>query len=74
MPHTDDVVRLSVEIPREVNEMLARICPWGTKAEVIRSLVELLIREWNSNKHIQTDLMNGRCKLVSNFEKQVERE
>lgn len=59
-----DTVRLSIEVPRDINEQLARICPWGTKADSIRAIVELFIRAWLQNSNIASELLNGRCRLI----------
>lgn len=60
---TDDTVRLSIEVPAEVNEKLARYLPWGTKADAIRSLVELFLREAAVNEHAASLLSKGRYRL-----------
>lgn len=60
---TDTTVRLSIEVPTEVNEKLARYLPWGTKADAIRSLLELFLRECVANEHAASLLMKGRYKL-----------
>lgn len=57
-------VRLSVPIPAEVNDQLARMFGWGQKAEAVRALLELLLRAWIENKYIVSDLLNGRCKII----------
>lgn len=66
---TDQTVRLSIEIPAEVNEQLARYLPWGTKAEALRALVELFLRECAATEGAPMYLLKGKYKLtLSNFE------
>lgn len=57
-------VRLSVEIPEDVHNALNAVFSWGQKAEAVRSLLELLIREHVHNKYIVTELLNGNCRLT----------
>lgn len=61
---TDSTVRLSIEVPTEINEQLARYLPWGTKAEALRSLVELFLRECAITDGAPMHLLNGKYKLT----------
>lgn len=66
---TDATVRLSIEVPTEVNEQLAKYLPWGTKAEALRALVELFLRECTQQENATMFLLKGKYKLaLSNFE------
>jgi hypothetical protein len=58
-------VRISFEVPKEVNDKLTAMCPWGTKAEAVRSLIEVLIEaQLKENVYIVQDLIRGNCKLI----------
>lgn len=58
-------IRISFEIPKEVNDKLTAMCPWGTKAEAIRSLIETLISaQMTENVYIVQDLIRGNCRLI----------
>jgi hypothetical protein len=58
-------IRISFEIPKEVNDKLTAMCPWGTKAEAMRSLIEALIAaQLSENVYIVQDLIRGNCRLV----------
>lgn len=62
--NADGNVRLSVPIPTQLNDQLARMFGWGQKAEAVRSLLELLLRAWIEDKKIVYELLNGNCKIV----------
>lgn len=58
-------VRISFEVPKEVNDKLSAMCPWGLKAEAMRALIEALIKaQLTENVYIVQDLIRGNCKLV----------
>jgi DNA-directed RNA polymerase specialized sigma54-like protein len=64
-------VRVSIPIPKDLNDKLNTLLPWGIKAQVIRELICLLIsaQERDSNSYIVQDLLNGHCTLMrSKFE------
>jgi len=65
MASEDGSVRISISVPEEVNNKLNAFLPWGTKAEVIRALIDTLIRTQSvSNRYIMQDLIDGRCDLI----------
>ena len=61
----EEEVRLSVPIPQELHNKLDALIPWGLKASVVRSLLELLIKAQIDEpaEHVVMDLVHGRCKL-----------
>ena len=61
-----DTVRLSVPISKELNDTLGSFLVRGTKAQVIRELINLLITAQKGHKtsYIVDDLLRGRCKIV----------
>lgn len=62
---SDGTTRLSIEVENRFNEQLNIICPWGTKAQVIRALLDCLVMTYKeTNGHVMSDLLNGRVKLV----------
>lgn len=66
MATADGGVRISIEVSKEVHDKLTAFLPWGTKAEVVRSLIDVLISaQENENRYIADDLIKGRCKLIS---------
>ena len=63
----EKTIRLSVPIDREVNAELSALLPYGVKAQVIRSLVDVFIKSqkgYGEERWIAEDLIKGRCKLV----------
>jgi len=61
------IVRLSVPIDRGLNDQFAGMMPFGLKAQVIRSLVELVIKtqqDLGTKTYLIHHLINGECKLV----------
>lgn len=65
MATADGGIRISFEIPKDVNDKLTAMCPWGTKAEAMRSLIEVLIAaQLSENVYIVQDLIRGNCRLV----------
>lgn len=63
---TEIWVRLSVPIPKDLNDKLNILLQWGLKASAVRMLLQLLIdaQREAGNEYIITDLVEGRCKLV----------
>lgn len=62
---TDKTVRLSVEIPENLNEKLKLILPWGVKNELIRSLIELFVdSQVENHSYLATDIISGKCRIV----------
>ena len=61
-----DTVRLSVPISKELNATLTKFLVRGTKAQVIRELISLLIKAQKEQKdsYIVDDLLRGRCKIT----------
>ena len=61
-----DTVRISVPIDLDLHDKLHKLLPWGTKAEVIRQLLVMLIEAQISEPetYIVQDLLRGNCKLV----------
>ena len=65
MSDTEDTVRLTVEIPRVLNEKLKTFLPWGTKTEVLRALVDLFVTTQCANpQYLAQDLIQGRCRIT----------
>ena len=66
--HTEnELIRLSIPIDRETNELFSSIMPHGLKAEVIRCLVLLVIdsqKELGKGSYLIHHLINKECKLV----------
>jgi len=60
-----DGVRISVDVTQETHNKLTAMLPWGSKAEVVRSLIELLVKtQEGHNRYIVEDLLKGRCTLI----------
>ncbi|MEK0325188.1 MAG: hypothetical protein QQN63_05740, partial [Nitrosopumilus sp.] len=61
-----DTIRLSVPISKELNDTLTKFLVRGTKAQVIRELISLLIKAQKEQKdsYIVDDLLRGRCKIT----------
>jgi len=61
----EDTVRISVPIDRELHDRLRTLLPWGTKAQVVRELLILLLDTQNETEgYIVQDLLAGDCKLL----------
>lgn len=60
-----NTIRLSVPIEKEINDRLASLLPAGSKAQVIRSLVELFIQTQESSpeEYLAQALIKGHCQL-----------
>jgi hypothetical protein len=57
--------RISIEVSPEIHNYLERALPWGTKAEVMRSLIEIFIKaQKKAPNYIAQDVMNGRYELT----------
>jgi len=66
-----ELVRVSIPIPKELNDRLNHLLPWGIKAQVVRELILLLLKtqEREATRYIVQDLLKGNCQLTcSNFE------
>ena len=64
---TEDTIRLSVPIEREVNDTFTAMLPHGLKAEVIRCLVKLVIntqRGMGKDTYLIHHLINNECELI----------
>ena len=61
-----DTIRLSVPISKELNDTLTKFLVRGTKSQVIRELIHLLIKAQKEQKgsYIVDDLLRGRCKIT----------
>lgn len=70
----EEEVRLSVPIPKEINDKLNILLPWGLKAPAMRMLITLLLdaQRESGNQYIVTDLIEGRCKLVRTNDRSVQ--
>jgi len=60
----NDTVRLSVEIPKEINDQLGTFIQWGLKADVIKALIDLLIKAHDRDQYVVLRLLNGKCILT----------
>lgn len=63
---TEDTVRLNVVVPMSLHKQLHRYLPWGTKAEIVRQLLQILIeaQQEDTTRLAIQDLLEGRLKLV----------
>lgn len=62
---SEGTTRISVEVTNDVNEKLNKFLPWGSKAEIVRQLIHLMIQtQEGTNHYIAQDILQGRCKLV----------
>jgi hypothetical protein len=72
---SEDTVRISVPVPRELNDMLNRYIPKGLKAQIVRALLELLITTQRNHpeRYIVDNLLNERVEMrVQNLNRTVE--
>lgn len=60
----DDQVRISIPVDKDMHEQLKNLLPWGTQAEVVRSLLQVFIEAHvEHGTYIATHLIKGQCKL-----------
>ncbi len=46
--HSEEDIRLNVEVPKSLNDEVNSLLPRGTKSEVVRGLLRMLVRELRS--------------------------
>jgi hypothetical protein len=65
MSEGEETVRLSVEIPKSLNDRLKLFLPWGSKTEVFRALIRMFVDTQHQHpEYLAQDLLAGRCKIV----------
>jgi hypothetical protein len=71
MSTVDGTVRISVEVPIELNDRLKILLPWGTKSEIVRVLLDMLLdAQMETGDYIMQDILKGRAKItVQNLNK-----
>ena len=61
---TEGNIRLSVEVTKEVNDKLGSFVQWGLKADVVRALIDELIKAQGRDEYVVLRLLSGKCVLT----------
>lgn len=71
---SDKYIRLSIPVTRVFNDRMNARFPKGVKAEVIRSLLEALMRDQKNDPYLVYDLLKENVKLVRIHDRKYEQE